>query len=121
MLVYLRPLCKWQVQASTVLDIQLAVNGMVCEACENTVQTPLMQLRSSAAQALAVIRVPSVSFKNASVTIIARRDSIASTVATARASSTLQGSDKLIEALDAVGFDAHVVSWHQVDAERDTR
>ena len=97
----------------------MAVEGMTCGACEHTVKAALEHLAPPSAQPISVVQVSNVSHTAESATVVVRTSDVIDAT-TKRASSdtksttVLRGSERLIAALDAVGFDAHVLSYKQI-------
>jgi hypothetical protein len=92
---------------------------MTCGACENTVRSALLHLTPTALRPTSVQRVPDVRHTSGLATVIVQYHN-ASTAELFPFSGDvgfLEGGDRLVAALDAVGFDARVLTVKRVAAE----
>jgi copper chaperone CopZ len=102
------------------LEVLLEVVGMTCSACENTVRSALLHLAPTEGQPTCVQRVPDVNFGSGLTTVVVHYYGTAAggTLSfNGGALASLAGSDRLVAALDAVGFDARVLSVTRITAE----
>jgi copper chaperone CopZ len=117
-------LAKMQGASDFLLEVVLAVEGMTCSACEHTVKAALEHVKPLAAQPITVVEVLNVSHTAGSATVVVRTDSDDVDTAAESADSidtkspvVLRGSERLTAALDAVGFDAHVLSYKRISTD----
>jgi copper chaperone CopZ len=115
---------KLQAAADILLEVVLAVEGMTCSACEHTVKAALEHVKPLAVQPVSVVEVLNVSHVTGSATVVVRTGSDDIDTAAESADSrhtklpvVLRGSERLTAALDAVGFDAHVLSYKNISTD----
>jgi copper chaperone CopZ len=115
--------CILQAASGILLEVVLAVEGMTCSACEHTVKAALEHVTPLAAQPISVVQVLNVSHTAGSATVVMRTDSDDIDTAAdsanrdTKSSIVLRGSERLTAALDAVGFDAHVLYYKRISAD----